>query len=190
MKLKTESEIAEAKCWLDQRVALNHESYTKEGDAKSRTRTDALEGFWIYKKPHSLTAFLDNLGKGFIPLDRANNTLCELAALYLEHGELPPEPLPKYVAGILRLVLQNNKQRGDLTYRDGEIVCMLLQLEKWGFPLFPNPGGPREGQTYACDMVVDTFKDAGISSMARPTVKGVWKRWKRHPQVRDFRKKK
>jgi hypothetical protein len=114
-----------------------------------------------------------------------SNVFCELGAQYLERGEVPPEPLRKFLVKILRAAI---KPRGGVVYRNAQIAFALEHLEKkWGFPLFPNRDAPREGQTYARDIVIKAFKKAG-KCISRATVEKVWKNWSPYT-VRTYRKR-
>jgi hypothetical protein len=187
MKRPTQSVIEEAQHWVDERVEMNKESLTKKGFAKAALNVNAFTALKIYEEPELLTKFVNDGNKHEIG---TMITLWELAALYLESGQLPPDLACKHAAELLRKIIKGIPYRGSLTFRDGEIVIMLLEIERRGIPLFPNPdpnpNASRSGQTYGCDIVIKAFKKVGIH-ISRPTVEKVWKTWSRLPQVRDFR---
>ncbi len=179
MKRPTQSTIAEAQRWADQRAAALGERLTKKGHAKLvAPETAAFGASVMCARPEMITKLVDDLETGRQKLDRSNHDLlCALAALILERGELPPKPLRDYVAEVLRQLIRKD-QRGDLMFRDGEIAHMLLGLEKRGIPLFPNRDSRRPGQTYGCDIVVEAFNKADIR-MSSATVERVWSGWSR-----------
>jgi hypothetical protein len=179
MKQPTQATIAEARRRVDQRVAALGERLTKKGDAKLvAPETAAFGASVMYGRPEMITKFIDDLETQRLKLDRFNHDLlCELAAIALERGELPPKPLCEYVAELLRQLIKKG-QRGSLRFRNGEIAHLLLDLEKRGIPLFPNRAGRRPGQTYGRDIVVEAFKKAGIR-MSSATLERVWKFWSR-----------
>jgi len=179
MKQPTQATIAEARRRVEARVAALGEKLTKKGDAKSAPEVAAFGASVMYERPEMITKFIDDLETGRQRFDRLNRDLCyELAAIALERGELPPEPLCKVVAVVLRQLIERN-QRGSLMFRNGEIAQLLLGLERQGIPLFPNRAGRRPGQTYGCDIVVEAFKKAGIRRVSVATVDSVWKDWSR-----------
>jgi hypothetical protein len=179
MKQPTQATIAEARRRVEARVAALGEKLTKKGNAKSAPEVVAFCASVMYERPELITKFIDDLETGKLDqLDRFNRDLCyELAANALERGELPPEPLCKAVAVVLRQLIQRN-QRGTLMFRNGEIAHLLLDLEKRGIPLFPNRARRRAGQIYGCDVVVEAFKKAGMR-ISPATVELVWKHWSR-----------
>jgi hypothetical protein len=90
------------------------------------------------------------------------------------------------VAEILR---QAALRGGDLTYRDGEIVCMLAELRRLGFPLFPGRYTRQEGQIYACDLIIEEFKKIG-TPIRIPGLEKIWRTWsRRHPEIRTIYQK-
>lgn len=180
MKQPTQSAIAEARRRVDQRVAALGERLTKKGNAKSQPETIAWAASVMYKRPEMIAKFIDDLETQRQKLDTFNRCLlCELAAIALERGELPPKPLCEYLAEHLRQFIKwRNQSGGSLIFRNGEIAHLLLDLEKRGIPLFPNRAGRRPGQTYGCDIVVEAFKKAGLR-MSSATVERVWSWWSR-----------
>jgi hypothetical protein len=58
------------------------------------------------------------------------------------------------------------------------IVALLWYLQGRGLPLFPNRAGRQPGQTYACDIVVEIFKEVGVKKVSVSTVEHVWKGWR------------
>jgi hypothetical protein len=182
MKRPIQSTIVEAQRWADKRTAALGERLTKKGHAKLvAPETAAFGASVMYERPELVTKFIDDLETQRLELDELNQgLLCELAALALERGELPPKPVCEYVAELLRQFIKwkSQNQRGSLTFRDGEIAHMMLLLEKRGIPLFPNRAGRRPGQTYSCDIVVEAFKKAGIR-ISSATVERVWSLWSR-----------
>ncbi len=184
MRQPTQSTIDEAQRWVDKRVAALG-ALTKKGDAKGHAKNVlelvAFRASVMYERPELITKFIDDLETQRLKLDELNSfLLCELAALALERGELPPKPLCEYVAEHLRQFIKwkSQNQRGSLMFRDGEIAHTLLLLEKRGIPLFPNRAGRRPGQTYGCDIVVKAFNKAGIR-ISSATVERVWSSWSR-----------
>jgi hypothetical protein len=90
------------------------------------------------------------------------------------------------VAEILR---QLALKGGSLTYRDGEIVCMLAELRRLGFPLFPGRYTRQKGQVYACDLLIEEFKNIGIKIRISGLDK-IWRKWvRRHPEIRTIYQK-
>ena len=78
---------------------------------------------------------------------------------------------------------------GSLTYRDGEIVCMLAELRRLGFPLFPGRYTRQEGQIYACDLIIEEFKKIG-TPIRIPGLEKIWRTWsRRHPEIRTIYQK-
>jgi hypothetical protein len=78
---------------------------------------------------------------------------------------------------------------GSLTYRDGEIVCMLAELRRLGFPLFPGRYTRQKGQVYACDLLIEEFKNIGIKIRISGLDK-IWRKWvRRHPEIRTIYQK-
>jgi hypothetical protein len=182
MKRPTQSTIDEAQRWVDERVATLGGALTKKGDAKGHARNVlelvAFRASRMHERPELVTKFIDDLETQRQKFDELDHLLlCELAAIALERGELPPEPLCKYIAEHLRQFSHQNQPRG-LMFRDGQIAHMLLDLEKRGIPLFPNRVGRRSGQTYGCDIVVEAFNKAGIR-ISPATVERVWSWWSR-----------
>jgi hypothetical protein len=182
MKRPTQSTIAEAQRYVDKRVATLGESLTKKGDGKLLLETVTFGASVVYKRrPELVTKLIDDLETQRLKLDDLNQgLLCELAALALDRGELPPKPLCKYIAELLRQFIKwkSQSQRGSLMFRDGEIAHLMLLLEKRGIPLFPNRVGRQPGQTYGCDIVVKAFNKAGIR-ISSATVERVWSSWSR-----------
>ncbi len=182
MKQPTQATIAEARRKVDQRVAALGERLTKKGDAKLLLpQTVAFGASVMYERPELVTKLIDDLEtQRRKPTELDRFLLCELAALALERGELPPKPLCKYIAEHLRQFIKwkSNQSGGTLMFRNGEIAQLLLNLEKRGIPLFPNRVGRRPGQTYGCDIVVEAFNKAGIR-MSSATVERVWSWWSR-----------
>jgi hypothetical protein len=180
MKQPTPSSIAEARRRVDQRVAELGERLTKKGHVKFAPEVVAWAASVMYERPKMITKFIDDIETQRQKLDRFNrDLLCELAAIALERGELPPKPLCEYVAELLRQFIKWKNQRGgNLIFRNGEIAHLLLDLEKRGIPLFPNRARRRPGQTYGCDIVVEAFKKAGMR-MSSATVERVWSWWSR-----------
>jgi hypothetical protein len=76
---------------------------------------------------------------------------------------------------------------GSLTYRDGEIVCMLAELRRLGFPLFPGRETRQEGQVYACELIIEEFEKSGIEIPGIPGLEKIWRIWVRgHPEIRTI----
>ena len=181
MKQPSQFVIAEARRRVDERVAALGERLTKKGDAKSQPETITWAVSVMYERPEMITKFIDDLETQRQKLDTFNHgLLCELAALSLERGELPPKPLREYVAELLRQFIKwkSSQSGGTLMLRNGEIAHLLLGLEKRGIPLSPNRARRRPGQTYGCDIVVEAFKKAGMR-MSPATVELAWKYWSR-----------
>jgi hypothetical protein len=177
MKRRTQSNIDEVQQWADKLVAGVRHSLTKDGDAKSQPKVVT----WTASKMRQRTELAKDLVervlvKGDWLLNKFNHDLlCELAALALERGDLPPKPLCEYAAEVLRQDIK--KQRGTLQQRDGQIAHLLVQLRKQNIPLFPNRDvGRRPGRTYGCDIVVNAFKNAGVH-LSPATVENVWRNW-------------
>jgi hypothetical protein len=186
VKRPTQATIDEAQRWVDQCVAMLGKGLTKKGDPKGHTKNVlelvAFRASGMYERPELVTKFIDDLETQRQKFDELDHLLlCELAAIALERGELPPEPLCKYIAELLRQFINwksHQNQSPGLMFRDGQIAHMLVQLEKQGIPLFFNRVGRRPGQTYGCDIVVEAFKKAGIR-MSSATVERVWSWWSR-----------
>jgi hypothetical protein len=178
------SAVDEAQRWADWWVELNQESFAAERTGKTELMITARTASKMYQQPKLLTTVLEDLESQGSKDRESSNVLHELGAQYLERGELPPEPLRKFLVQVLRAAI---KTRSSLVFRNAEIACMLLRLEEWDFPLFPNRDAPRAGQTYARDIVVKAFKKVGIN-ISSATVEKVWKDWS--PDVRTFRNEK
>jgi hypothetical protein len=166
--IQSPSAICKAQGWADKWVAMN-EALTWE---EAALRNIAELASALYHLPQFRMEHFDYYEAQGIDRD-GSNLFCELGAQYLERGEMPPEPLRKFLVKILRAAI---KPRGKLIDRDGLIVSTLLHLEKLGLPLFPNRDAPRENQTYARDIVIKAFKKVGIS-ISESTVEKVWKSW-------------
>jgi hypothetical protein len=190
MKQPTQSVIDAARRAADGRVAHARGVLTKDGATETAPEQIAWEAkvALAHGQLETITkAFNDAQVRG--RLDRwlehrsplgdstTRDVLLEIVALILERGELPPEPLRGYAAKALRQVIKENV-RGTLLHRDSCIAGLLIDLESWGFSLFPNRGGGRPGQTYGCEIVVDAFKKAGLR-LSVGTVEQVWKVWSR-----------
>jgi hypothetical protein len=176
--MKLQSNIADTQRWADEYAAGACRSFTKHGNAQVTEEVVRKAAADITKHPELLTTWIDNLlVKRNWKLDKFNHDiLCELAAIALERGELPPEALRKYAAEILRQGLK--EQRGSLMQRNGHIAFMLAQLQDQNIPLFPNrDGGRRLGRTYGCDIVVNVFKNAGVR-ISPALVEKVWNIWR------------
>jgi len=157
------SEIAEARRWAEEYVARWHEGQLEAWIAST-----------LYQRPEQLRNFLDAQERRGL-VDKSgflDNILCELAALHLEQSQLP-EPVRKCATKALREATKKNSLQ-DLAWRDTTIVCMLFDLKEGGFPLFPNRAGPRPGQTYACDIVVEALGKIGID-ISVSTIERCWK---------------
>jgi len=90
------------------------------------------------------------------------------------------------LAELIRQAALNTTTCGSLTYRDGEIVCMLAELRRRGFPLFPGRYTRLEGQVYACDLVIEAFEKIGIEIQI-PGLEKIWRTWsRRHPEIRTI----
>jgi hypothetical protein len=184
MKQPTQSTIDEAQRWVDKRVATLGGHLTKKGDprahAKNVLELVAFRASRMYEQPELITEFIDDLETQRQKFDELDHLLlCELAAIALERGELPPKPLCKYTAVLLRQFIEwksQKSERGGLMFRDSQIAHMLVDLEKRGIPLFPNRARRRPGQTYGCDIVVEAFNKAGIR-ISSATVERVWSSW-------------
>jgi hypothetical protein len=180
-----QSVIEEAQRWVDERVAMNQESLTKEGAAATALKIDAWTAGKICEQPERLMKFLDDLESQKLGNTSSTcNILFELAALYLERDQPPPQPLGKFVAKTLREA-STKLQRGSLVYRNGEIAVMLAQLKKWGFPLFSTRNAPRSGQTYACDIVIKALEKVD-KSMSSEALEKIWRTWSRFPELLTF----
>jgi len=71
---------------------------------------------------------------------------------------------------------------GSLTYRDGEIVCMLAELRRLG-----SRETRQEGQVYACELIIEEFEKSGIEIPGIPGLEKVWRIWVRgHPEIRTI----
>jgi len=191
MKKLDQSVIDAARCHADECVARQRHILTKGGAAEHTPEHIAWEAEAAIadkQKLEKITKLMNDAraqgrldkwleGGRFNGLVR-RDILHEIVAIALERGELPPKALCEYAAKVLR---QANKEnvRGTLLYRDSCIAGLLIDLESWGFPLFPNRAGRRRGQTYGCDIVVAAFKRAEIR-LSVDTVEQVWKVWKRH----------
>jgi hypothetical protein len=195
MKQPTQSVIDDARRHADEVVARARGILTKDGAAKYAPEHVAWEAelslahgqleaitkaFNNAQARGRLDKWLDRVG----PFDDSTTTrdvLLEIVAITLERGELPPKPLCEYAAKALRQVIKENVG-GSLLYRDTCIAGLLIDLESWGFPLFPNrsptSSRPRPEQTYGCNIVVNAFKKAGIH-LSVGTVEQVWKVWSR-----------
>jgi len=183
MKLPTQSDIDAARRHADARVARARQILTKDGAAGNAPEWIAWEAkaAITYGDLEAIAKLINDdrwidcrCDDGFTPRD----VILEIVAGALERGELPPKPLAEYAAKALRQAIKENV-RGTLLYRDSCIAGLLIDLESWGFPLFPNrESGRRRGQTYGCDIVVEAFKKAGLKRSVG-TVEQVWKVWSR-----------
>jgi hypothetical protein len=172
MKRSTQSTIDEAQRWVDELIVGVRQSLTKDGDAKSRPKTIAQSAAIKYRHGWVADFVKEMLETQTWKLNEFNhNLLCELAALALERGELPPKVLCDYAAQVLREGIKN--RRGNLIQRNDWIAFALSELRIRGIPLFPHRDRRRPGQTYGCDIVLKAFKNAGIG-MTLATVENAW----------------
>jgi hypothetical protein len=166
--IQSPSAVCKAQRWADKWVATNQDLTWEEAALRNIAELASA----LYQAPQFRMEHFNYYEAQGIDRD-GSNLFCELGAQYLERGEVPPEPLCKFLVKTLRAAI---KPRGRLVDRDGLIVSTLLHLEKSGFPLFPNRDAPREKQTYARDIVIKAFKKVGIS-ISESTVEKVWKVW-------------
>jgi len=161
--VQSPSTIEKAQRWADRWVAMNQEIFMTEEAAYAEYAS-------LYFQLPQLKDVFDRLEAKMTDRDRSNH-FCELGAQYLERGEMPPEPLRKFLVKILRAAM---KTRGYFVgNRNAQIIMMIEHLEKLGFPLFPNRDAAREGQTYGRDIAIKAFKNAGLS-ISPATVEKVW----------------
>jgi hypothetical protein len=187
MKQLDQSVIDAARRYADGYVAHGRRILTKDGAAETMPERIAWEAEAVVapRLDTIMKSFNDVQARGRLDewLERKFNdiarrdVLFEFVAQALERGELPPKKLCEYAAKVLRQVIKGNV-RGTLLYRDTCIASLLISLESWGFPLFPNRAGRRRGQTYGCDIVIEAFKKIGIH-FSEHTVEQVWNVWKR-----------
>jgi hypothetical protein len=189
MRQLDQSVIDDARRYADERVARERQILTKDGAAETVPERIAweAEAAIAHGRLETITKLInDAQARGRLDrwLERRHDDglarrdiLLEIVATALERGELPPKPLCGYAAKVLRQAIKKNVC-GTLLYRDSCISGLLIDLESWGFPLFPNRAGRRPGQTYGCDIVVEAFKKAGLR-LSVDTVEQVWKVWKR-----------
>ncbi len=175
--LRLQATTAEAQRWANQLIVDVGQRLTKDGDAKSRPKVVARSAAIKYRHGWVADFVKEKLETQTGRINEFDhNLLCELAALALERGELPPKALCKYAAQVLREGIKN--RRGNLIQRDDWIVFMLRELQIRGIPLFPHRDRPRPGQTYGCDIVVKAFRNADIV-MTLATVENAWTRQRR-----------
>ena len=131
MKQPTITE-AEARRGADEQVTLWRKGGAAAQFASAMYQPEVLgEIFDHWKAPWAVhkPAYIDEV-------------LCELAALHLEHSQLP-EPVRKCAAKVLREAIKKNTRRNDQARRNITIISILLWLKECSFPLFPNRAGRR-----------------------------------------------